>query len=421
MSKGEGQVEQLTRTPPEGLPEQATMAGMALGRGGSAFELAEAPRRDHRVQLGAWSVEARKGVRLVVVRGRGGSYATVMRAARKRAEEAIDLLSVRGLEDLALRKPGDEHVAWWTDPNGLTIRVVSRSTLTATVGELVVTVRDAHGRIVRPARTSPPRWHDSYRFFRLSQTTNDLFDAYRNAYLALESVLSQVAPQHLHATGKPAESDGNWFRRALVASGVNLGDFTSRPSGDPAGALYDELYQGLRATVFHAKSNRPALLPRHEPNRAQVLDGLKRIRRLYLAIVERTLGLRHLEGGISAMAARTMLSAVFDDMRVVVCADESAADLPAPVVSPENQSTVALPNMEAPCYQGFGASKLAWAMPDALASIPFIRSVVATGPDGAAHVTNVLEGRLVLGDARRLEVMFAANIANTRELRNDYA
>lgn len=49
------------------------------------------------------------------------------------------------------------------------------------------------------------------RHFRLSQTTSDLFDAFRNLYLALESLLSTIAPMRLHPDGRPAEGEGVWL------------------------------------------------------------------------------------------------------------------------------------------------------------------------------------------------------------------
>src|SRR5664279_4158410 len=80
-------------------------------------------------------------------------------------------------------------------------------------------VRDAQGNIIPP----PPRstfWHESFRYYRLSQTTDDLFDAYRNVYLALESVLSTISPQKVNAaTGRIAEQEGQWFERALTDAG----------------------------------------------------------------------------------------------------------------------------------------------------------------------------------------------------------
>jgi len=48
------------------------------------------------------------------------------------------------------------------------------------------------------------------RFFRVSQTTDNRFDAFRNLYLALESILSKIAPVKSRANGRSDEGEGEW-------------------------------------------------------------------------------------------------------------------------------------------------------------------------------------------------------------------
>jgi hypothetical protein len=54
--------------------------------------------------------------------------------------------------------------------------------------------KDAAGNIIPPPPRPPATWHESMRYFRLAQVTDDLFDAYRNLYLALVSLLTKLAP-----------------------------------------------------------------------------------------------------------------------------------------------------------------------------------------------------------------------------------
>ena len=55
-------------------------------------------------------------------------------------------------------------------------------------------------------------WDESLRYFRLSQATDDLFDAFRNLFLALESILSLKTPQQSEG------SESKWLRRAWGAA-----------------------------------------------------------------------------------------------------------------------------------------------------------------------------------------------------------
>jgi hypothetical protein len=105
---------------------------------------------------------------------------------------------------------------------------------------------------------NPLVWHESFRYFRLSQITDDLFDAYRNAYLALESVLSSIAPQPTNPAGKVTEREGDWFKRALIEADKIVPLASVVPSGiaDPVQRLFDELYVNMRSAMSHAKSGR---------------------------------------------------------------------------------------------------------------------------------------------------------------------
>jgi hypothetical protein len=49
-----------------------------------------------------------------------------------------------------------------------------------------------------------PEHHIGFRFFRLAQVTDDLYDAYRNMYLAFEVLLSSRVPA-------PAPPPARWL------------------------------------------------------------------------------------------------------------------------------------------------------------------------------------------------------------------
>ena len=266
----------------------------------------------------------------------------------------------------------------------------------------------------RPSQTPHPEWQPSYRYFRLSQTTPDLFDAYRDAYLALESVLSDLAPQ------QAGERDRDWFLRALRATGVVLQQYISQAG--PASAeetLYQELYVSLRTTVFHAKTNRPTLLPRHEPDRKLVLAGLKRLRDLYLAIVERHHRMRRLTGVIFPLGAQVMLSPIFDHLRVFVTSDESPVDVSTPIAGTPSHPSMEL-RMEPPDYAQRSATRLARVSLADLHSLPFVRRAQGADGDDEVRMTTVLEGRLVLPQTGQLEVLLGAAIVSAGGMPPDY-
>lgn len=181
---------------------------------------------------------------------------------------------------------------------------------------------------------SPPTTRPSC--FRLSQTTDDLFDAYRNAYLALESVLSSIAPQLTNPSGKVTEREGDWFKRALMEADkiVPLASVVPSGTADPARCLFDELYVNMRSAMSHAKSGRRVLLPQDESERRAVTDSLRVLVELFLKLAGAHFGARRSGGGMFAGGFRLMFGPSLDQMKLYVSDDESSFNATDSVPNP---------------------------------------------------------------------------------------
>jgi len=146
---------------------------------------------------------------------------------------------------------------------------------------------------------------------RRSETTTDLFDAFRNLYLAIESLLSTIEPMRMKANGRPAEPEGQWIERALLTaeqrllshnSGLTLGRYLDPPTNAAGAAavavIKADVYEAARTKVFHAKLGRPVALPQHDPDRAAIADALARYARFYTELAEPVLDVRFLTSGL---------------------------------------------------------------------------------------------------------------------------
>ena len=153
---------------------------------------------------------------------------------------------------------------------------------------VIGTATDAAGKPIPPPPSPKYTWHESYRYFRLSQATDDLFDAYRNLFLALESILSTIEPVKKKPSGKGWEPERDWLIRAIrtAASMVDLVRSVPAGTADPEVYLFKDLYEDKRTALFHAKMNRPVFLPHEKsPDRVAVTSSLSRLARLYLDLV----------------------------------------------------------------------------------------------------------------------------------------
>jgi hypothetical protein len=387
------------------LDDEGTVAS------GAAFNLDRPSRGDGSVTVSGLTYEVRRHGRVVVARGGSRtSYEGARDSALEHVQEALDLWSIGRVDDLAITRVEENHLAWWPSSVGLTVRIVSIIPLHMRLRATGIAT-DSNGAAAGQQSPAALAWHPSFRYFRLSQASTDLFDAYRNAYLALESLLSGIAPQMLRSSGDGQnESDTVWFRRALAAAGglISLSAFAPPETPDPVHSIVQDLYAGTRSATFHAKAGRSVLLPRNADSRTVVASSLERIVRLYLALAEAHLGAQRLRSGLSAYAAQASSSAVLSDMVIWASDDESVdAGTADRTVNPGGGQAVQLPAEEAAETRvPFLTTKLASGTAEHLRSLHFIRRAAGASPDGTLMMTNLLEERLVLGSASRLEVLF---------------
>ena len=272
-------------------------------------------------------VEVRSGVPAVVVRGVSATgHESVMVQGPELANRALDLLAMGGVATLALADVWSCHVAWWPASEATVVRIWSSAALTMKVQAAAV-VRGPDGAVRSAGTGINPEWHASMRYLRMSEITDDLFDAFRNVYLALEFLLNRLQPR------TPGEREGPWLRRALtwVHETAGLETYLAAPADDPVQATYDELWTEVRNSVFHAKDPLRSFLPQDLARRAQVADAKDRYVRLYLDLAYRESGSRFPAGGvrISSYAARVAGDAMTSGCQIAFQADPSREDPPA--------------------------------------------------------------------------------------------
>lgn len=273
----------------------------------------------------------------------------------------------------------------------------------------------------------PPRalvWHPSFRHYRLSQVTDDLYDAFRNAYLALESVLSDVHPIRVKADGRPAEAEGRWFKEALAKAGelLPLKDFVSDQCADPVDELFEELYKKVRTAIFHSKTNLPTALPQDSARRSDLLSRLDVVIKLYLSLTDKQLGIRPPSGGVTHFGFLHFTKGLEDNVEVYVT-DASTPFKPDQETVNPNGGTVALmetresAELERKLLRVFvGALDLTSAR--GLSHITKFAIATRSGGLLAAHE---LKGSLELSGVDRLEARIGVRARNVREPKRSYA
>ncbi len=217
-----------------------------------AFWLKTKPGSDFLVtpQGSDWEVELNRSQDAVVARCKAVvSEIDALRDAQAAVEEVLDRICFKFNDPLEIKSLGDYLIL--TSGGGrreLTYHTVAP--FSVRMGPIEVSVIDESGA-VRSQSAAPMRWMPVLRYYRLSQTRNDVFDAYRYIFLAFEALLEGLYPI------KRKEGERTWMLRAMreIGKKVNLTGFIQGPSTDPVSAFIDGQYINVRLRLFHAKKS----------------------------------------------------------------------------------------------------------------------------------------------------------------------
>lgn len=335
------------------------------------------------------------------------------------AQRGLDLLSIRGSGDLLIRRAEDESLSWWsTEDDQRFIRATSVAPLKVTVGA-AVRVTDASGA-EKPVPDEPtPSWHPSFRYFRLAQVSEEVFDAYRNLYLALESILSTATPL------RTGEREFDWFVRALTeaaAAGLDLGAFAPAGASDFGAAIRGDLYADTRTATFHAKAGERVLLPLDPVDRQSVIDRLSRLAGLYLALVNQTLGVRRLSGAMMKGGFDLVVGRLVTELKVHATDDDVRVDETATSLNPggglvKKLATRPFPELDQP----FVRTIIGEASVKDLAELRKVTRVMSVARDGTPVTAGQLEAPLTLGGFDLFEAVMAVRGLNVRLPRTFYS
>lgn len=168
-------------------------------------------------------------------------------------QEALDVLAARRQATLQTAEGDCTYLVWVKDGTGYELVFVDTADVPWSIS-MSIKVEGAGTPVPTPSPPPPPR-HPALRFYRLAHASADLFDAFRNAYLALECLASEATPKGA------SESELNWLKRAL-AGPLSAG----LPSGVIEPGTVDDIYRDGRLPTFHAKMGSTFYAP-HGPER----------------------------------------------------------------------------------------------------------------------------------------------------------
>jgi hypothetical protein len=166
-----------------------------------------------------------------------------------------------------------------------------------------VVVKDKDGNVVPSASPPPPVWIPGLRFYRMSQATQDLYEAYRNLWLSFEALLDAICPK------QPTERERDWLLKAVRTPGatVSLSQFVPADCTDPPASIIGTQYDHIRCRLFHAKPS-AANMALDIPDPEAVASAYERLVRIWRQIAQDCLSVRGGgDGAITYIGFRMMM------------------------------------------------------------------------------------------------------------------
>jgi len=271
------------------------------------------------------------GVQVIIQRGRRYAIAllpqlhqdaAIAATAYRRVQQTLDVLSIEGQGDLAVPGGLDGDLVWWRQKDKVCIRVsvIASREFSMSISAIV---RDAAGNVIPPpAPPQPSQWHPAYRYFRLSQTSNDLYEAYRNMYLAFEAVASSLCPK------ENGERETKWLRRAARSFDQLLAGYVKPGAIDVVEAFVREQHEANRCALFHAKQQQQPLLPGELSNRKQVAQAYERLAQLVIKLCQQHLHARRHISFITKSAVQHMMDSLAPTLVIAVSSERNLPETP---------------------------------------------------------------------------------------------
>jgi len=324
------------------------------------------------------------------------------------ANQGLDYMSATGSTHSVIVDATGDCIVWWPDSAG---GAVMRASVVVTHGfnaTATGVVTDPTGNVVPQPAPPAPMAQNAFRFMRMAKTSGDLFDAYRNLFLAFECLLDDIHP---HQQG----GEGQWFKAALAAADALVPVARLAPPGepDPIDWVYQNIYADERSGLVHAKQRRTYLLPQDAASRASLNASLevlwRYVRELVAAHLNVKSGSSHLSAYGWALFAdpflRTLAMFVSDDGSPMSTDVADSAVLDGASTTVESQPGTPAADANDAMVRVISAS---WG-PAELSGVDGIRRIglKMPGPGSTAQAWSELVGPLRLGDSiTRFEVIY---------------
>jgi hypothetical protein len=361
-------------------------------------------------EIDGWSVESAVGKSTIVARSpQALNRREAIAAGTESIQRYLDLLSYERFMVSELDGVGAGHVLLYTQGNRRIVEIMATSDLVMAFS--VTAAAYDHEGNPKPTPPGPPAvWTPALRFYRLSQASSDLYEAYRNLWLGLETLLSTISAK------RADEGERKWLRRVLVEVAARIDVRPLLPdSRDLADYMLTDQYERMRCYLFHAKPEDGMAVPTL-PDPESVSLAYAQLIRIWRDIAHRLVGVR--QGGIGVVTYegfRALLFTPFSSGLEVVYSDARApAGNEDTQINPGGAARIALENARYQDGAMPGLVSVSATLPlAAQRSLPELwRFGCEIGTEKALFCTGSVEGGLGLSGIDQLDIQQVFRLKN---------
>lgn len=398
----------------------ATIDGLLLGGrselegagygAGIAYRLRTPCEISRSEDIDGWSVESVVGKSTIVARSpQALGKREAIEAGTECIQRFLDLLSYERFKVSELAGIGGSHVLLYTEENRRVVEIMATDELILGVSATgAVYDRDGNPKPTPPGPT--PLWTPALRFYRLSQASSDLYEAYRNLWLGLEVLLSTIGAK------RADEGERKWLRRVLAEIGARIDVRPLLPDNrDLADYMLADQYERMRCYLFHAKPEDGMAVPTL-PDPEALAIAYAQLIRIWRDIAHHFIGVRR--GGIGVVTHEGFKALLFTPFSSGLGVVYSDARAPAgdddTQINPSGEARIEL---ESPRYQEGAMPGLvsvsASLLTEGQVSLPVLwRFGCEIGPEKKLFCVGRVEGGLRLSGVDQLDILQVFRLKN---------
>jgi hypothetical protein len=250
------------------------------------------------------------------------------------------------------------------------------------------------------------------RFYRQAQVADDIFDALRSLWLATENLLDSLTPWQRR------EKEGEWLKRALkgASNHVDLSRYLPPTTKFPHNAAHDYFYDELRTHLFHAKASRNPALPAEADSITHLVERHERLTRLYLDLLQATVGVRRdIGGGLTYAGFDLAFGNLDTNSTLQVTDDASPVRVDDTAVNPAGGEVVSAPLTRSSKLSRPGRRVLvAEIAGEQVARLEAVRRLSVLN-DATLIASEMIDGRLELADIEILRGQYTIRLHNIQQ------